>query len=268
MATTRVHLSVLKTLRADLNKTDLSEKPEDTIKAVDARYSMSSSRVALSALRKEYPANKVFIAEMQKRYQTFRKLDETQEPTERQQDNFVKWDDLILFRDEYYEQMTPTQRLLMALYTRIPPVRADYTPMMICSRKPSTYADGMNYLVMTQNPYFIFHAYKTHTKYGDKIIKIPATLKKELEAYFEIYPDLTYLFESDGQPWTSARLGSTVRRIFQQFHDIDTGITMIRHAYATKFHKGQKPLSELRKVASAMMHSTTLSQAYRFLSLE
>jgi len=269
MATSQPHLSILKKLRADLNTSDLSAKPEDTIKAVDSRYSLSSSRVALTALRKEYPENKVFIDEMKKRYKTFRNLDETQQPSERQQDSFIKWDDLILFRDEYHGEMTPLQRILLALYTRIPPVRADYAPMLICKRKPRTYEDDHNYLVWTRSPYFVFHSYKTHETYGDKIVKIPATLRKDLEEYFETLPnEQRYLFESNGIPWTPARLGANFRKIFQQFHQMDTGITMVRHAYLTKFHAGQKPLAELKKVANAMLHSPMLSQAYRFLSLE
>ena len=268
MATSQPHLSILKKLRADLNTNDLSVKPVETIKAVDTRYSSSSSRVALTALRKEYPDNKAFAEEMKKRYRAYRAMDETQEPTVRQQDNFIKWDDLILFRDEYHGEMDPTQRLLLALYTRIAPVRADFTPMMICSRKPRTYVEGINYLVMTRNPYFIFHAYKTHETYGDKIVKIPATLRKDIIEYLTAFPDNTYLFESDGVAWSPTRLGATFRKIFQQFHQMDTGITLVRHAYLTKYHAGQKPLAELKKVASSMMHSTHLSQAYRFLSLE
>jgi hypothetical protein len=269
MAISQPHLSILKKLRADLETVDLSVTPLDTIKAVDARYSLSSSRVALTALRKEYPDNKVFADEMKKRYTTFRNLDEDQQPTQRQQDNFIKWDDLILFRDEYHGEMSAVQRILLALYTRIPPVRADYTPMLFCRRKPRSYEEGMNYIVWTKNPYFIFHAYKTHETYGDKIVKIPATLRKDLEEYFDTLPnEQRYLFESDGVAWSPTRLGATFRKIFQQFHQMDTGITLVRHAYLTKYHAGQKPLAELKKVASSMMHSTHLSQAYRFLSLE
>jgi hypothetical protein len=235
---------------------------------MDARYSVSSTRVALSALRKAYPGAKKFEDEMKKRYRTYRDLDEDQEPTDAQRDNFVPWDSIIEFRDQYYQEMTPTQRLLLALYTHIAPVRADYTPMRIINRKPATFEEGHNYLVWNRTPYFIFHAYKTAVRYGDKYVKIPMPLKRELSSYLNKHIDNEYLFESKGLPWSAMRLSVEVRRIFQQFHQLDTGINLIRHAYLTKYHAGQKPMAELKKISSAMMHGPMLSQAYRFLSLE
>jgi hypothetical protein len=261
-------MSILKKLRGDCGVEDLSVNPDATLKAMDSRYSISSTRVALSALRKAYPSTKKFEEEMKKRYTTYRDLDEDQEPTDAQADNFVPWDRIIEFRDSYYTNMNGTQRLLLALYTYIPPVRADYTPMRIVNRKPSTFEEGHNYLVWNGSPYFIFHAYKTAARYGDKYVKIPQPLKRELSAYLNEHTDNEYLFESKGLPWSPTRLALGVRKIFQQFHQLDTGINLIRHAYLTKFHAGQKPLAELKKVAAAMMHGPMLSQGYRFLSLE
>ena len=137
MALTPAHVSILKKLRADCGVENLSINPEATLKAMDARYSLSSTRVALSALRKAYPDAKKFEDEIKKRYRTYRDLDEDQEPTAAQADNFVSWDNIIEFRDQYYDEMTPIQRLLLALYTYNAPVRADYTPMRIENRKPS-----------------------------------------------------------------------------------------------------------------------------------
>jgi hypothetical protein len=262
------HRSVIKNLRADCGVEDLSINPEATIKAMDKRYILSSSRQALSALRKVYPTAKKFEEEIKARYTKYRALDRSQQPTQKQADNFVSWDNIVDFRDQYYKDMNATQRLLLALYTYIPPVRADYTPMRVVNRKPSKFEDGHNYLVWNSQPYFIFHAYKTAVRYGDKYVKIPTPLKKELTAYLNINTDNEYLFESNGKPWSPTRLGAAVRKIFQQYHQLDTGINLIRHAYLTKYHAGQKPLEELEKVASAMMHGPMLSQAYRFISLE
>ena len=262
------HRSFLKKLRADTGTEDLSVNPAATLKAMDARYIPSSTRSVLTMLRKVYPDNKKFEQEMKDRYQLYKKIDNTQQPTEKQEENFVSWDNIIAFRDQYYGEMSPVERLLMALYTMIPPVRADYTPMKVVPRKLAKYEDGFNYLVMTKKPYFIFHAYKTHAKYGDKIMPIPKDLEKEIKAYLATVPDNTFLLESGGKAWSAAKLAATVRKIFQKYHSLDTGINLIRHAYLTKYHAGQKPLAELMKVSESMMHGPMLSQAYRFLSLE
>jgi len=255
-------------LREDTGVEDLSVNPEATLAAMAARYSLSSSRAVLTMLRKVYPDNKKFEQEMKDRYTVFKKIDNAQQPTEKQEVNFVSWDNVIAFRDQYYDDMTPTQRLLMALYTRIPPVRADYTPMKIIPRKLAKYEDGFNYLVWAKKPYFIFHSYKTHSTYGDLIFSIPKDLAKEIAAYLSTVPDQTFLFEANGKPWPAARLAVEVRKIFQKFHGLNTGINLLRHAYDTKFYEGHKSLAEMTKLSMAMMHSPMLGQAYRFLSLE
>ena len=267
MATQKSQISTLNTLRKDIGSHDLSAEPRKTLAAIDARYSLSSSRVAMSGLRKEYPDNKVFLDEMKARMVKWKKIDSSQEPTESQKDKYVSWDNIIKFRDQYYNEMTPVQRLLMALYTMVPPVRLDYTPMKIVSRKPIKLEDGMNYYVRSKSPYFLFHSYKTHVKHGDKITKVPKKLQEEIN---KAVPETqTYLLQDEeGKPWAEPRLSQNVTRIFKQFHDLNTGVAMLRHAYATKFHKGQLPLKTIKKTADAMLHTPFQSMSYRFISLE
>lgn len=266
MATHPSQLSALKLLRKDTETEDLSLDPTATLKAMDARYIPSSTRVALTALRKTYPDNPVFLHEMKKRYSMFKQIDNSQQPTKKQEDNFIAWDKIIEFRDQYYEEMSPVQRVLIALYTYIPPVRLDFTPMKIVARKPRKLEDGINYYVNAQNPYFVMHAFKTHAALGDRMIKVPVKLKAEIDKY--IQPNQQYLLETDGQPWKENYLGQMVSKMFKQFHNMKTGVSMLRHAYATKFHKGQLPLDEITKTASAMLHGPLQSMTYRFISLE
>jgi len=267
MATSVTHLSVLKKLRGDVGEDNLGANTAKTLAAMDARYSFSSTRVALAALRKEYPDNKEYIEEMKKRGPKWKDMDESQEPTDAQKAKYVSWDNILEFRDLHYEDMTPMQRLLMALYTYIPPVRLDFTPMRIVSRKPKALEDGMNYYVRNKAPYFIFHSYKTHNHYGDKVVKIPKKLQAEIDLY--VPATNTYLLQDDsGAPWQEARISQNVSRIFKQFHKLNTGVSMFRHSYATKFHAGQLPLAAIKKTASAMMHGPLQSMSYRFLSLE
>lgn len=263
----RGYISCLKKLREVTGVEDLSADPRQTVKAMDATYKFTSTRVALSALRKVYPDEKLFIDELIKRKPEYVKIDEAQTATPRQEAKFVSWDNILKFRDEYYEEMSPTQRLLMALYTYIPPVRADYTPMRIVAKKPRKLEDGMNYVILNKKPYFLFHAFKTHVSYGDQIVMIPKKLHSEINKYLEVNPG-EYLFQDGGAPWTSARLAETFKKIFQKFHSMDTGITMLRHAYTTAFHAGSKSIKDMKSVAQKMMHGVIQNHAYRFISLE
>lgn len=267
MELSKTHISVLKYLRTHCGVEDLSLDPAKTFEVMDAHYKFPSTKVVITALRKVYPENKVFIAEMKKRGPIWKGEEVTQTATEEQIEKFVPWDKIIEFRDSYYEEMSPLHRLLLALYTYIPPVRLDFTPMRIVARRPKKLEDGMNYYVRAKAPYFMMHAFKTHAHMGDQKIKVPAKLKEEIDKW--ITPDQTYLFQNkEGKPWLENTLGAAVRRIFEQYHGIHTGVGMIRHAYATKFHKGQLPLSEITKTASAMLHGPLQSMTYRFIALE
>jgi len=261
--------TVLKKLRSDRGVEDLSVHPSATIAAMDARYGFSSTRVVLAALKKAYPDSKEFAAESKKRREQYKKLDESQEPTDKQREKYVGWADVLAFRDQYRNQMTETEYFLLCLYTMWPPVRADYTPMKIVARKPRTLEDGMNYIIVRPKSIeCLFHAYKTHSVYGDLKRKMPKALETVTREYLEHHPGQTYLFEDAGVAWQSQRLGATIRRVFQRFHGMDTGISTLRHSYATHAYKGMPALRDLKKLGEAMMHSVTTAQAYRHIELE
>ena len=262
--------SVIKKLKGDRNVDDLSVHPTATLAAMDARYSFSSTRVVLAALKKMYPACKEFAAESKKRREQYKKLDESQEPTDKQREKFVAWADVLAFRDEYRSQMSQAEYFLMCLYTMWAPVRADYTPMEVVTRKPRTLKDGTNYLIVRPKSIdCLFHAYKTHEVYGDQLRKMPKALEAVTRQWLDTHAGDAYLFQDEaGNPWQPQRLGATLRRVFQRFHGMDTGISTLRHSYATHLYKGMPALKELKRLSSAMMHSVTQAQAYRHIELE
>ena len=121
----RAYVSSIKMLRELTGVEDLSVDPPATIKAMDGHYIPTSTRVALAALRKVYPEVKLFQEEMVRRKPMWQKIDENQEPTPRQEAAYISWPNVLKFRDEYYDMMTPVQRLLMAIH--MSPLRAPTT---------------------------------------------------------------------------------------------------------------------------------------------
>lgn len=265
--------SIMKKLREDTGTENLASdaaQARRTVAAGDARYSPTTMRVVLSVLRKVYPENQLFIDEMAKRKALFAAIDESQQATARQKEQFISFDDIVAFRKAKMSVMTPEEKLLISLYTMIPPVRLDYTPMLIVARKPRKLAEGMNYLIVRSSSIdVLFASYKTARTYGVKQFALPAALTAVIREYLAAKPDNTFLLQDDsGTPYSPARLGATVQRIFQKYLEKDTGVIMIRHAFATKFHTGQKPLKDLKGLAEKMLHSPMTSQAYRFVDLE
>jgi hypothetical protein len=260
--------SCIKKLREDTATDDLSADPTKTFAAMDKRYSVSSTRQAITALRKLYPENKAFIDEMKKRGPVYKGIDKSQNPTEKQAAAYIDWDALIAWRDGAGKELPIIDRLLVGLYTYVPPQRVDYTPMRIVARLPKKLDDGINYLVMAKkSARFVFHAYKTADKYGDRAIHVPAELFKLIAEYLGERRS-GYLFQDAGIAWTEARLGVNIRRIFQKAFNKDFGVNNLRHSYATKINEGMPTLASLEEAATAMGHSVIVHQTYRHIPLE
>ena len=268
MELTQPQQSILRKLRQDTGGEDLSADPSRTFKAMDARYSFSSTRVALSALRKAYPACKEFESEMKKRTVDFRKMDDSQQASESMEAKAVDWDDLMAWRDAHWDDLSLEEQVLLGLYTMVAPQRVDYTPMRIVSRKPKTLGDETYLIVGSKSMRFLFHVYKTADRFGDRELKAPARLDRLLRAWMASRPDEPFLFGEGDKAWSEQRLGTAVRRIFQKHHGLDTGVSMLRHSYLTKKYAGMMPLKQLDKIQKEMGHGFLTSQKYRYINLE
>lgn len=260
--------SCIKKLREDTGMEDLTTNPALVISAMDKRYSMSSTRVALTSLRKLYPECKAWTDEVSSRFTKFRAIDTSQAPTEKQVGAHIDWDTIVAWRDASGASLPITDRLLVGLYTYIEPQRLDYTPMRVVARLPKKIEDGFNYLIISKkNARFVFHAYKTHDKYGDRTFQLPAALFNLMVEYLGGRRS-GYLFQDASIPWTPSRLGSTVRRIFQKHFDKDFGVNNLRHSFVTKINAGMPSLAHLEEAATKMGHSVIMHQTYRHIPLE
>lgn len=260
--------SIIKKLREDRQVEDLGLEPIKTIEAMDKRYSMSSTRVALTSLRKVYPECKLFQEEMSKRFTTYKQIDKSQTPTDKQATAHIDWDKIIAWRDASGTCMSALDRLLVGLYTYIEPQRLDYTPMKIVGRLPKKLEDGMNYLSLAKKSgKFLFHAYKTASKYGDRTFHIPAPLFKLIQEYLGDRKK-GYLFQDATVAWSPARLGTNVRRIFLKHFNKDFGVNNLRHSFITKINEGMPSLAHLEDAAKKMGHDVITHQTYRHIPLE
>lgn len=260
------HLSILKKLRADTGADDLTADLDKTFAAMDKRYSVSSTRVALTALRKAYPDNERIREEISNRFKIYRSLDKSQEPTKTQAEAHIAWDNIIAWRDS--ADLSDLDKLIVGLYTYVPPQRADYCPMVVTTRLPKTLKDGVNYVVvLKKSARFVFHAYKTAKVYGDRIVEVPPPLFALLKAHLGDRRD-GYLFQTGAIPWTPARLTSNLRRIFLTAFGKLVSVNALRHSYITQECAGMPALAALEASAAAMDHSVIWHQTYRHISLE
>lgn len=187
-------------------------------------------------------------------------------PTNRQKEAYISYNELIKIRNKLKEGTLP--RLLLFMYTEIPPVRSDYYKTKIYKKKPDN--DESNYIVMVKKPYLVLNKYKTAKTYKSIVIDIPNDLKKEIEISLEKYPR-EYLFvstrnlepfdkENTFNKWANRTLKSIVNK--EGFN-----LTMLRHIYISRedLKLNQKTTLEREIIAAKMGHSVPMQMGYQWL---
>jgi integrase len=188
---------------------------------------------------------------------------ESNAPTKRQEKGFVNFEEIIRVRDML--KAGSQERLLLFMYTEIPPVRNDYYKMRIYKNKPKY--DVNNYLVNNNDEMFIIlNDYKTDKTYKQIKINIPKILKLEIECSLK-HIKRDYLFTSvrDNKPYTSDNsfnrfANRTLKAIFKN----DMSLTTLRHIYISRrdLKLEDKSGTERREISNIMGHSLEQQQRY------
>jgi hypothetical protein len=192
----------------------------------------------------------------------------TNEPNERQKNAYVSFEDLIIIRDKL--EKGSFDRLLLFMYTAIPPVRSDYYKTQIYKRKPSKNIENTNYIVLTKKPFLVLNKYKTAAKYKTIIVDIPEDLKNEIEESLIKFPR-QYLFISKqtGEPyelentfnkWANYSLKKTTKKP-------NFSLTMLRHIFLSRkdLNIGNMTGTEKNEIAIKMAHGIHQQGLYRWI---
>lgn len=152
----------------------------------------------------------------------------------------------------------PTEvKLLVSLYTELPPVRNDYVRLLIRKKVPKV--DEGNYIVLNASRgEIVINEHKTAKEYGSLKITLPAGLRSRFLAYVSDNPETTHLFNVNGTS-VSRWLGDA----FEKYCGKRIASTSLRHSYISEFRKGDKSLLEKRALARAMGHGVDMQELYR-----
>ena len=192
----------------------------------------------------------------------------TNEPNERQKNAYVSFEDLISIRDKL--EIGSFDRLLLFMYTAIPPVRSDYYKTQIYKRKPSKNVEDTNYIVLTKKPFLVLNKYKTAAKYKTIIVDIPEDLKKEIEESLLKYPrQHLFISKQTGEPyelentfnkWANYSLKKTTKKP-------NFSLTMLRHIFLSRkdLNIGNMTGTEKNEIAIKMAHGIHQQGLYRWI---
>ena len=169
--------------------------------------------------------------------------------------------DIINKRDE--DGINIIHKLLLAMYTLIPPVRVDYYATQFI--KENEIPDTENYIILKNGEAeLVIGNYKTSKKWG-KIVhsKLPDTLYKIIIQSLEEYPR-EYLFERNGNPFTRNGFSKWSSSVLNKLFGVDLTLTIVRHIYLTHQDLSKMTVQQRKQLGAAMGHSIELQATYQW----
>jgi hypothetical protein len=158
-------------------------------------------------------------------------------------------------------------KLLLAMYTLIPPVRADYYATHIIKEGETPKTD--NYIILKKDSAeLIIRKYKTSRKHGE--IRHP-TLPNELYTIIinslDKYPR-QYLFEKNGIPFTPNGFSKWSSTTLQKLFSVELTLTMIRHIYVSSLDLSKMTVEEKKNIGKLMGHTIGVQAEYEWKDLD
>lgn len=226
-------------------------------------YEASTARNYLAAAiyeNKDNPKIKLALNDALKPISTnLENLKKTQKPTARQMAKHVAWD--LVQEKAMKELNTPTnnftneERILIALYTLLPPARLDYIQMKMYTKEPSEPV-GNYFICNSKNRTVVINEYKEAVKHGQIRTEMPEKLCSLLKSYFKTY---SILF-----PVSPTTLGNRITKVFSKLLGTPMTSTALRHSYISYKFKDAPTFKESSEIAEHMGHTVSTQQFYRF----
>jgi hypothetical protein len=191
---------------------------------------------------------------------TGRYMDQTL--TEREATKYMKWSEILKNVQKAYadRDCLDSDKLLMAMYTELPPVRLDYSNLQIFIESVPT-DTKTNYVVLKdKDSYVTINDYKTAKKHGPITNALPESLEKRLRLYLAGHPEDKILF-----PGTDHALGERITRLFKKYCGRAIGSSVLRHSYISDFLSHAPSYRQCEELSHKMGHTVQLQTFYRRL---
>ena len=195
---------------------------------------------------------------------------QSNKPNERQEKAYVSFDDVEKIRNKL--KKGSNNRLLLSMYTMMPPVRSDYDKIAIYKNEEEVSNDINNYLIWNKQPYIVLRKYKTSKTYKNIKIDIPNNLKKEIEESLNNKQRDFLFLQKNGKPYDKPNTfnkwaNRTLKKIFNKDN---FSLTTLRHVYITRrdLKLEEKSGLERNKIAKVMGHSVGTQQNYLWHTYE
>ena len=203
----------------------------------------------------------------------------TGKPTELQKDKVMNWSKILSVRDQL---PVGKIKLLLAFYTYLNPVRADYFQLAMYDNEKSVPDGPINYVLTERDGWggrgekkykIVLRDYKTVKKYGPITLDMPPPLVELFDSLDPRDPTRSivgnnFVFENEkGDPYTRASFSQWANRaltkVFKAAYDQPMTLTALRHIFTSQLDSNQ-PIAELHKVGQSMGHNVAQQRLYKW----
>ncbi|HEY9706420.1 MAG TPA: hypothetical protein V6C58_28560, partial [Allocoleopsis sp.] len=232
--------------------------------------SLRSLYVAILSLFKYDPSLKSILMEEYDKWveefeiwnENYKHKVEQNQPSERQRESYLSFEEM---REKVKTlPMGSEERMLLAIYTYIPPVRSDYGRLRIyydrVPRNPES-----NYLLLSPEDAKIHIGdHKTVSTNGNILQSIPHELFMEITEHLQFHPEKKYLFEGrNGKPFQKNSFVKHTGRKFLEVFKKPVTVNTIRHAFINHLDFNRLSIQEKKTIAERMGHGISTQDKYR-----
>lgn len=227
---------------------------------------------AIKSLFLQVPGMKQKLPEYYKKWDEIHKMVrepinlkyQSNKPTQRQEEAYISFKELEKIRDKL--KKGSIEKLLVSMYSMIPPLRSDYDKVAIYKNENEIKDNIDNYLILNKNPYLVITKYKTSKTYKDIKIYLPKKLANEIKSSLKLKPRDYLFIQKNNQPYDKPNTfnrwaNRTLKKIFNKEN---ISLSTLRHIYITRrdLKLEEKSGLERKEIANIMGHSVSTQQNY------
>lgn len=187
----------------------------------------------------------------------------TNAPTDKQKAGYVPYAEIKAKRFDL--PAGSMERLLLALYTDIYPLRADFNKVRLYKSLPSSLEP--NYIHLKKNGCKLYlNEYKTANKHGTYEKELPASLCEEIHDSLEKTPREWLFVNANKEPFElSNSFTHYVNKLLKKIFQRPLTISLIRHSFISTLDFNTLTIAEKEQIAKEMTHTTRLQDQYRLI---
>ncbi len=199
------------------------------------------------------------------------------EPSVRQQRGYVDFREVTKVRTGLAKGSR--QRLLLAFYTMIPPLRCDLNRVALlqCPASAAISQDDVdtvkenNFLCLPADrkkpAVLVLREFKTANSAGIWRRTLPLNLTQELWTSLQAEPARTWLFTTkSGSSYTAKNFSKWCCSVLQKLFGRPLTLTLLRHSYLNAMDWNKLTIAAREDLAADMCHNTEMQDAYRWIS--